>query len=210
MLQARLFCKYGPTLAPLRCKSSKSRHTSVPKTISIHESRIRSVPGDYQLIEGEKGLFHKEIPFGNWRAASYVNYFDVVPYVPEGYDDKRTVKSEITGESYHIGTTDYAVTRIAECGGLDAYLLKTPEEEIDSQFGVELKRLILLILESEQLLEQPISTEECLRQSLKLEAMLGFKLSTTDRMISEVLYENDIDDDDTLLGNIFDEVDEED
>ena len=70
MLQARLFCKYGPTLAPLRCKSSKSRHTSVPKTISIHESRIRSVPGDYQLIEGEKGLFHKEIPFGNWRAAS--------------------------------------------------------------------------------------------------------------------------------------------
>ena len=68
----------------------------------------------------------------------------------------------------------------------------------------------LQILESEQLLEQPISTEECLRQSLKLEAMLGFKLSTTDRMISEVLYENDIDDDDTLLGNIFDEVDEED
>lgn len=67
----------------------------------------------------------------------------------------------------------------------------------------------LQILESEQLLEQPISTEECLRQSLKLEAMLGFKLSTTDRMISEVLYENDIDDDDTLLGNIFDEVDEE-
>ena len=55
--------------------------------------------------------------------------------------------SQITGESYHIGTTDYAVTRIAECGGLDAYLLKTPEEEIDSQFGVELKRLILTVSE---------------------------------------------------------------
>ena len=37
------------------------------------------------------------------------------------------------------------MTRIAECGGLDAYLLKTPEEEIDSQFGVELKRLILTV-----------------------------------------------------------------
>ena len=37
------------------------------------------------------------------------------------------------------------MTRIAECGGLDAYLLKTPEEEIDSQFGIELKRLILLV-----------------------------------------------------------------
>ena len=66
------------------------------------------------------------------------------------------------------------------------------------------------ILESEELLEQPISTEDCLRQSLKLEAMLGFKLSTTDQMVSEVLYENDIDDDDTLLGNIFDERDDED
>ena len=40
--------------------------------------------------------------------------------------------------------------------------------------------------------------------------MLGFKLSTTDQMVSEVLYENDIDDDDTLLGNIFDERDDED
>ena len=66
------------------------------------------------------------------------------------------------------------------------------------------------ILESEESLEQPISTEDCLRQSLKLEAMLGFKLSTTDKMVSEVLYENDIDDDDTLLGNIFDEPDDED
>ena len=55
------------------------------------------------------------------------------------------ISSQITGESYHIGTTDYAVTRIAECGGLDAYLLNTPEEEIDSQFGVELKRLLHLV-----------------------------------------------------------------
>jgi len=209
MLKPRLFCKHGISLTNLRYKSSDNRHTSVPETIPIHKSRIRSVPGDFQVIEGEKGLFHKEIPFGNWRAASFVSYFPTVPYVPEGFNDKRTIKSEITGESYHIGTTDYAVTRIAECGGLDAYLLKTPEEEIDSQFGVELKRLILTILESEELLESPITTDECLRQSLKLEAMLGFKLSTTDSMISDVLHEKDIDDDDNLIGNIFDQLDDE-
>lgn len=63
------------------------------------------------------------------------------------------------------------------------------------------------ILECEQLLEQPISTDDSLKQSLKLEAMLGFKLSITDSMVSEVLYEKDIDDDDTLLGNVFDEAD---
>ena len=61
------------------------------------------------------------------------------------------------------------------------------------------------ILESEKLLEEPISVDECLKQSLKLEAMLGFKLSMTDRMVSDVLHEKDIDDDDSLLGNIFDE-----
>ena len=65
------------------------------------------------------------------------------------------------------------------------------------------------ILESEELLESPITTDECLRQSLKLEAMLGFKLSTTDSMISDVLHEKDIDDDDNLIGNIFDQLDDE-
>ena len=69
--------------------------------------------------------------------------------------------------------------------------------------------LFAQILESEELLEKPISTDDCLRQSLKLEPMLGFKLSTTDNMISDVLYEKEIDDDDTLLGNIFDELDED-
>ena len=66
------------------------------------------------------------------------------------------------------------------------------------------------ILESEQELEKPISVDECLKQSLKLEAMLGFKLSTTDSMISDVLHEKDLDEDDTLLGNIFDELDDDD
>ena len=65
------------------------------------------------------------------------------------------------------------------------------------------------ILESEEILESPITTDECLRQSLKLEAMLGFELSTTDSMISDVLHEKDIDDDDNLIGNIFDQLDDE-
>ena len=167
------------------------------------------MPGDFQVIDGEKGLFHSEVPFGNWRAASFVNYFNTVPYVPEGFNDKRTIRSEITGESYLVGTTDYAATRIAECGGLDAYLLSTPEQELDSQFAVELKRLILQLVQCERVVEEPLTTEECLRQALKLEAVLGFKLSTTDAMVSDVLHDREVEDDDTLLDDVEDDIGED-
>eukprot|EP00116_Pleurobrachia_bachei_P013121 sb/3473383/ len=140
-----------------------------------------------------------------------VSFYPVVPYVPEGFNDKRTLRSEITGESYHIGTTDYAVTRIAECGGLDAYLLNTPEEEIDSQFGVELKRLLHLlhdnhlqfqILECDKVIEAPVSVDETLKETLKLEALLGFQISETQDMVHDVLVDKGIDPEmDDLLGD---------
>ena len=57
-------------------------------------------------------------------------------------------------------------------------------------------------------MDEPVSTEDCLKDSLKLEAILGFKLSTTDLMLSDVLHDKDIDDEDNLLGNIIEDYDE--
>jgi len=37
------------------------------------------------------------------------------------------------------------MTRIAECGGIDSYVLDHTEEELDSQFPGDLKRCILQV-----------------------------------------------------------------
>ena len=59
------------------------------------------------------------------------------------------------------------------------------------------------------MLGEPVSTEDCLRESLKLEAILGFKLSSTDFMLSDVLIDQQVDEDDNLLGNVLDDFEDD-
>ena len=55
---------------------------------------------------------------------------------------KKKVHSEILDETVHVPMTMSVWRTIRKLGGLDEYLLRTSERNLDSQFGVALKRRV--------------------------------------------------------------------
>jgi large subunit ribosomal protein L28 len=58
--------------------------------------------------------------------------------------------SDVLGESVRLRVTTHALRCIDKAGGLDAYLLNTRKEKLDSQVGVKLKRYLQVVKSAQE------------------------------------------------------------
>lgn len=68
-----------------------------------------------------------------------------------------TLWSDILGRPLRIRATTYVLRWIDKVGGLDNYLLQTPDAKLDSEFGSKMKRDLQKIVANRKKLGRPTS-----------------------------------------------------
>ncbi|XP_017346303.1 39S ribosomal protein L28, mitochondrial [Ictalurus punctatus] len=130
---------------PVHWKPLGVKYRANPKT--GHRERVQDVPIPiYYPPESQDGLWGGEGWVCGYRYANNDKLSARVKKVWKPQLFKRELYSEILDQKFNITVTARTLDLIDAAYGFDFYILKTPKQDLNSKFGMDLKRAMLLRL----------------------------------------------------------------
>lgn len=132
-------------LTPVHWKPLGVKYRLVPK--SGHRERVQDVPIPvYHPPESQSGLWGGEGWISGFRYAKDDKLSTRLRKTWKPQLFNRELYSEILDQKFTVAVTARTLDLIDAAFGFDFYILKTPKQDLNSKFGMDLKRAMLLRL----------------------------------------------------------------